>query len=190
MTSKNIRSDPFFTARSRKDSITWGRHPGYVEDIYRTYGNFLPPRQSSSYDRALKFRQQELASWESERNHNTDILQRMTGSLQDTITAYTDLKSKYDALLAQNSEPKNDKSDDGASSGGGRRVSFVQDTSTSHSDVAGERSAEVQPEPVSSTVPDNGGPATEHNDEGRREGSVDATGSVVLDKQPVQEGGK
>ena len=82
--------DPFFRARDMRKQ---GLCTPYVEDIMRTYQNpFTPPaRKSETYERAIKFREQEKKQT-AELKSNYEILYK----------AYSDMSSTYDTGLKKN----------------------------------------------------------------------------------------
>lgn len=178
--------DPFFAAQSKRNGNPWGKHPGYVEDVYRTYGGGkLPQRDPKMFERAMQFREKEKAEWAQVRKdrdmlgqllaNNTTELNAVSGKLEELTLQYSKLKEEHGRAIADRDRSSgvrgvpDAKSADGVAPSGDDRVP-----------------GEVLP---ADGVPSAGGPSSEHSDEGRHAGGADDGGGVPVREEPVQEGG-
>lgn len=191
--------DPFFAARSRRQGNPWGQHPGYVEDIHRTYNkNPLPKRDDPAFERAYQHRQRELEKWRQIQHERDTYATR----LKETLDHNEWLSQSFDSLTAQYSKlmTNNERSvDDNEASGSIRRVrgdagSLADGGSEERVDASTDdpalRTVGVQRAVLPTEgVPDPRGQASEHGVEGRLAGGDDSQRSVPVPEEPVPEGG-
>lgn len=158
--------DPFFASRGRSGGNPWGQHPGYVEDVYRTYGgNKVPKRDPEAFQRALEYRERERASWQAERDTMAGHLQQSGDTLMRLTDAFKNLNSKYSKLRVERDE-----------------------LAASGRDRSGDTGA-VRLEPTDAAEPDTGavapsdvrGQADEHGAAGRPDGVAGQRGEHAAD---------
>ena len=133
--------DPFLQAKYGMGGshLAWGKHPGYVEDVYRTYRGSLPKRDPGAFDRALQFRQNEKAQWRRTKAERDDFEQqlltshaemvKMTETLSNMTTQFSSLKAEHERATSSRSGTGRDL-----------RVPAEQstDSGSADSDVAGD----------------------------------------------------
>ena len=95
-----MANDPFFQAA--RGGRLWGLQSSYLEDISRTYGKPLGPqlagRADETYERALRFRQQEK-----------EYYRRMEAENKNVQHEYNKLKKQFATLDAELSKLREEK---------------------------------------------------------------------------------
>jgi hypothetical protein len=156
--------DKYFEARDRLNGF--GTQT-YLEDVNRTYHK-LPPRNDSTYERALRFREEEKEHVNALVEENTIMRERIQRYCSVARDAKQEIDWQRDRIYALNSKLNNmrnngsttDRRNDGSDS----RVPDVQSTTISANNDT-KLPGEVLP---SGSVPDPRGQSGEHSDEGRQ----------------------
>jgi len=182
--------DPFFQA---KRHLPWGQHPGYVEDVYRTYRGHLPKRDPAAFNRAMQYRTKEKETWQRDRAErdqyaqNLDASQatvvKLTGALRSLTEQFSGLKAEHERTISDRERsrglpPVRDEPGDDAAGSGHERADPGPDDGSVHGEV------------LSTKLPDSRGQASEHGAPGRHTGGGDAERSVPVREEPVPEGGE
>ena len=182
--------DPFLQAKYRQGGshLAWGKHPGYVEDVYRTYKGNLPQRDPGAYNRALQFRENEKAQWrrtKAERDDfeqqllsSNDILMQMTQTLSKMTTQFSSLKLEHERANS-------------SSGGTGRDLRVPEEQNTHIGPADSDVARDVLVPAVSTEVlPNPRGQASEHGTEGRHGGRGDTAGDIPICESTVCDGGE
>ena len=176
-------NDPFFQAA--RGGRLWGLHSSYLEDISRTYGKPLGPqlagRADETYERALRFRQQEK-----------EYYRRMEAENKNVQHEYNKLKKQFATLDAELSKLREEKANAVPTrSDSDRRdapaPSEPAQPSEPSKDLGSELPGTVLP---TDSVPDPRGSSGEDDAQGRQTGGDDTAGSVQQPEEPVHEGGE
>ena len=190
--------DPFFAAQARHrrndGGVKWGQHPGYVEDVYRTYKGNLPKRDTAMFERALQFREKELAGHKRTREER-DLLEQENGKYYDllgrTSTNLAKVTDQLKVMTEQYSKLKLEHGRANSDSVGGDTRDGVPSDAGSERGRRGKDSesglASVPREVLRTDVPDSSGQASEHGSEERRVGRADTEGDVPIREESVPE---
>ena len=176
-----MANDPFFQAA--RGGRLWGLHSSYLEDISRTYGKPLGPqlagRADETYERALRFRQQEKEHY-----------RRMEAENKSVQTEYNELKKQFAALDAELSKLREEKANAVPTRSDSGRVDAPAPDKPDEEPKADEHSGSGLPD---AALPDDGADphrSPRKNDAERRQtGGHDSAGSVEQPEEPVPEGG-
>ena len=174
-------NDPFFQAA--RGGRLWGLQSSYLEDISRTYGKPLGPqlagRADETYERALRFRQQEKEHY-----------RRMEAENKSVQKEYSELKKQFAALDAQLSKLREEKANAVPTRTHSDRVDAPAPSKPDAEPKADEHSGSGLPDPA---LPNDGADPhrspREHDAQGRQTGGDDSAGSVEQPREPVPEGG-
>lgn len=189
--------DPFFAAQARHkggNSLRWGKQPGYVEDIYRTYTK-MPSRDPNTFERALQYREKELSQWADVKKSNEQLrsekmkYEQMIDRTSRNLTSVTNqlkvMTEQYSKLKAEHGRANSD------SVGGDSRGSLPSDAGSERGRRGKDSEsglASVPREVLRTDVPDSSGQASEHGSKERRVGRADTEGDVPIREESVPEG--
>ena len=163
--------DPFFLATRRLQTDT--RSQSYLEDVMRTYKNPYtpPPRKSDTYERALQYHEEQkrktkkLQEDYTNLNHAYEELQHNYAlGLEKNKRLYSKLKSMKNSKELPKADDSDNPNVDIRGITDSKQVQFAEPVESV--EPAEQHNDEVQPEVLSTDIPDSGGSAAEHTNEG------------------------
>ena len=175
-------NDPFFQAA--RGGRLWGLQSSYLEDISRTYGKPLGPqlagRADETYERALRFRQQEKEHYRRMEAENKNVQQE-----------YNELKKQFATLDAELSKLREEKANAVPTRSDSDRVDAPAPSEPAQpSEPSKDLGSELPGAVLPADVPDPRGSSGEDDAQGRQTGGDDSAGSVQQPEEPVHEGGE